>query len=178
MKKLCNTLITFRNTIFISCALSGIAIIAFGIIPQLNNHQELVAEHGKLTDALEEQHLFTPVHKAILLESTMLFPQGTPKVTQEQRPPADISELLYIIEETADFAQLELVNVTPYPDSFARTGATFKVGCEVRGNYTALQKFLLNLGAMPTLQSIDEMTTGVDPHGIHCSLQLRFAVRG
>lgn len=178
MRKLCNTLITFRKIIFISCVLFSIAIVTFGIFPQLNDHHQLIAKHAQLTAALEEQQLFSPVHKAILSESAVIFPQGTPAVTQEQRPPTDISELLSIIEQTAADAELELVNVTPYPDSFARTGTTFKVGCAVRGDYTALQKFLINLGAMPTLQSIDEMTTGADPHGIHCSLQLRFAVNG
>lgn len=178
MLKLCNALITFRKTIFISCALCCVAITTFGIVPQVNDHQQLISKRTKLINTLEEQRSFSPIHKAIVSESAQIFPQGTPAVTQDQRPPADISELLSIIEQTATGAELELVNVTPYPDSFARTGATFKVGCEVRGDYTALQKFLINLGAMPTLQSIDEMTTGADPHGIHCSLQLRFAVNG
>lgn len=176
MKKFCDTIITLSKTIFISCAVSCVVLVLLGILPLAGQHASLKKELAEYEATLDEQRLYSPVYKAILLENAMLFPQGTPEITFSQRPPEDISELLTIIGKKAIIAGVEPVNITPYPDSFSKTGDAFKVGCDVRGSYSDLQKFLINLSAMTTLESIEEMAAIADPDGVYCSLQLRFAL--
>ena len=169
-------IIKSQRVILLVMAVLCVAVIGLGNFPQWSHNKALMKEKKELEVFIEEQKLLAPPHARIQYETNSILPPEIVDQTYSAEKPENISELMQFIGHTAASSDLEIISVEPFPGSIISNGTSFKIGCEVRGQYNNLQTFLIRLGAMPTLQHVENVVTGADPNGIHCNLQLRFSI--
>ncbi|MFO7708885.1 MAG: hypothetical protein R6V84_11975 [Desulfobacterales bacterium] len=143
--------------LFMLCGAGILAFVLLVILPSQRLSEEIDREITVLTARIEEQRVLAPIFTTLFAKAktppVSTLPQpGKTRLTREE-----ISEVPRQLMEMAAAQKLTVREITPDVNSLADASNRFLVRIAATGRFLDLRGFLLDLGGLPFLQTIEEI---------------------
>ena len=157
MKKLLSILPTQSLIYFLICGAGVIFFVFFIILPTQKTTAELDREYKKINDRIEEQRILKPVFESLLKQAKKKNPAELPAAKRVALDRRDISKLSERLQEMAFQHQLKIQDLnTDVPDLTGQSGY-LQIRVNLTGGFMDFRDFLVDLGTIPSLESIEEI---------------------
>jgi Tfp pilus assembly protein PilO len=157
MKKLLSILPTQSLIYILICAAGVLFFVFFVIIPTQKTTAELDKEYEKISDRIEEQRILKPVFESLLKQAKKKSPTDLPSAKRVALDRSDISKLSESLQEMAFRHGLKIQDLnTDVPDLTGQSGY-LQIRINLTGGFMAFRDFLVDLGAIPSLENIEEI---------------------
>jgi Tfp pilus assembly protein PilO len=150
-------------------------LIFLGIMPLKSALADLDKRTAEVQYRIEEQKILAPFYKSLMergKEDVKLLPM--PQKTS--LPQAQISTIPGFIGDAARKSGLSLVSASPKIAGLTGSARTLPVHVTLRGNFFNLRNFLINMGAVPYIQHIEEISIQETPGAREFILKILVAV--
>lgn len=148
-----------QSIIYIVVCLIGVLIfILAGILPTGRSLGEL---DGQLADArykMEEQKVLRPLFRSLQSQSEKKESQILPLPEKGKLPQAQIDTLPITFRTAAKVSGMTLVSAIPNLSALTGDAQMLSVNAVLWGDFLQFRKFLIQLGGMPYVQHIEEIT--------------------
>ena len=141
-------------------ALGAAAILAFIfliILPQQRLAAELDREIAGLTARIEEQRVLAPIFTTLFAKTKAPAALGLPTPTRAKLARAEIGGALKHLQELAAAYKMTVRELTPDVNTLTDASAHFLVLLQANGQFMDLRGFLIDIGALPYFESIEEI---------------------
>jgi hypothetical protein len=141
-------------------ALGAAAILAFIfliILPEQRLAAELDREIAGLTARIEEQRVLAPIFTTLFAKSKTPAASGLPAPTRAKLARAEIGGALKHLQELAAAHKMTVRELTPDVNTLTDASAHFLVQLLANGQFMDLRGFLIDIGALPYFESIEEI---------------------
>jgi Tfp pilus assembly protein PilO len=157
MKKLLSILPTQSLIYFLICGAAILFFVFKIIVPTQKTSAELDKEFVKISDRIEEQRILKPVFDSLLKQAKKKNPTDLPAANKEALDRTDISKLSENLQEMALRHGLKIQDLNT--DVAALTGKTgfLQIRINLTGAFMDFRDFLVDLGAIPSLEVIEEI---------------------
>jgi len=148
-----------QSMLYISMCLTGVLIFVLGgILPagkQLNELDEVIS--AKKYD-LEEQTVLVPFLKSLMVDSEKRESEVLPLPPKGKLSRDKLGALHVVFSTAAKMSGMTLVSATPHLNAMAGDAQFIPVNIVLRGGVIDFRKFLVQIGAIPYIQHIEEIT--------------------
>jgi len=152
-----------------------LVLIFLGIMPLKSALTDLDKQTAEVKYKIEEQKILAPFYKSLMekgKEDMKLLP--TPQKTS--LPQAQISTIPKFIGDAAKKSGLSLISASPRLAGITGGAKTVPVHVTLRGDFFNLREFLINMGAIPYIQHIEEISIQETPGAREFMLKILVAV--
>ncbi|MGD8366430.1 MAG: hypothetical protein PVG78_02210 [Desulfobacterales bacterium] len=157
--------------------IAGIAILLLaGIYPSYRTLSELDREIAKLETDIAGQKLLFPVFIELLKRSREKSPPLLPAPTPEKLPRGDTSRLASQFREIAADNRITVSRLNPNVESLIDAAGRLKMEAELSGDFQDLRQFLIQIGSVPYLESVEYLRLEASPGREPLTVTLRFWV--
>lgn len=148
-----------QSVIYIVVCLTGILIFVFaGIIPAGRSLAEL---DGQIADAryrMEEQKTLAPLLQSFQMQSDRKESQILPLPEKGRLPQTRIDTLPVTFGTAAKMSGMTLVSAFPNLGALTGSAKILSVDAVLRGDFIRFRKFLIQIGGLPYVYHIEEIT--------------------
>ena len=141
-------------------ALGAAAILAFIfliILPGQRQAAELDREIAALTARIEEQRVLAPIFTTLFAKTKAPATLGLPTPTRVKLSRAEIGGALKHLQELAAAHKMTVRELTPDVNTLTDASGHFLVQFLANGQFMDLRGFLIDIGALPYFESIEEI---------------------
>jgi predicted PurR-regulated permease PerM len=160
MNKKASSTNTVTQSLFlvIICSVGLIAFVFMIILPYNRAAQELAQDTNTLKNRIDEQRILLPVFNNLLNlnQQTQSAILPTPKKGKLARE--DINAILALFQELARHNALKVVELTPDINSISDSSGHLLTRLILQGDFLNFRNFLLDLGTIPSFESVEEVT--------------------
>ncbi len=148
-----------QSVVYIGVCLVGILIFVFGgIIPAERSLKELERRIDNARSQLEGQKTLLPLFQSLQGQSEKKESQVLPLPEKGKLPRARIDTLPATFSAAAKAGGMTLVSALPNLNALTGDAQFLLVDAVLRGNFIHFRKFLVQIGALPYVHHIEEIT--------------------
>ncbi len=148
-----------QSVIYVAVCLIGILIFVFaGIVPAGRTLAEL---DGQIADAryrMEEQKTLVPLLQSLQGQSDRKESQILPLPEKGKLPQTRIDTLPVAFGTAAKMSGMTLVSALPNLNALTGDAQFLSLDAVLRGDFIRFRKFLIQIGGLPYVQHIEEIT--------------------
>jgi hypothetical protein len=157
--------------------LVGIAIlVGVGIYPTHRTIGELDLEIARYEAEIESQKLLFPVFIELLKRSREKSPALLPAPDPKRLPRGDTSQLSESLRQIAGENGITIDSLTPDVESLIDSSGRLKMEAELTGSFHDFRNFLIQIGSVPYLESLEFMRFQASPEKEPLRVTMRFWV--
>ena len=127
------------------------------ILPSKKNSADLDRDIESLTVRIEEQRILTPVFHSLLKRAKMEGPSGLPSPKKSKLTHGDMNAISKVFQDFAGRHSLKLEEITTDDSSLTQESGYLLMRLRLSGDFFKIRKFLIDLGAIPSLEHIEEI---------------------
>ncbi|MBU0545216.1 MAG: hypothetical protein KKH97_07750 [Proteobacteria bacterium] len=162
---------------YILLCLAGILIfILVGIVPAGIKMGRLVAKTADVKFRIEEQRALAPLYKSMQGRIEQKVSEVLPLPAKGKLELAMIDTLPAAFRTTAKMSGMSLVSAIPNLNELTGDDQFLSVSAVLQGDFVNLRKFLINLGGVPYVHHIEEISIRQKPDTKEFSLKIWVAV--
>ena len=150
--------LTQSLVIFVICAVGIVAFWVLIIFPSQKTAAELDQEIDKLNTRIEEQRILTPVFHSLLERAKIKGPSGLPSPEKSKLTSGDMNEISTVFKEIAGRNNLKLDEITTDVNSLMEESGYLVMRLHLSGGFFDIRKFLIEIGSIPSLEHIEEIS--------------------
>jgi Tfp pilus assembly protein PilO len=143
--------------ILVICAVGILAFFFLIILPSKKTSADLDQEIEKLTVRIEEQRILTPVFHSLLQRAKMEGPSELPSPEKSKLTHGDMNAISTVFQDFAGRHNLKLEEITTDDSSLMQESGYLFMRLRLSGDFFKIRKFLIDLGAIPSLEHIEEI---------------------
>ena len=133
------------------------AFIFLIILPSKKSSADLGQEIEKLTVRIEEQQILTPVFHSLLQRAKMEGPSELPSPEKSKLTHGDMNAISSVFQDFAGRHNLKLEEITTDDSSLVQESGYLLMRLRLSGDFFKIRKFLIDIGAIPSLEHIEEI---------------------
>lgn len=141
-------------------ALSGVVILVIILLMIYPDYRTLTAldtNIKQLNTKIETQNLLFPLFQKMLTEIDLKLPEGAAFPKEEKLTQEKAESIVSLFHELAGKSGLKVVEVSPDVDSSLNGSGFVLMNIVVKGDFSKLREFLLELGNLPYLEKIEQI---------------------
>jgi hypothetical protein len=143
--------------LLVLCCAALIIFMLFIILPGQRLSAELDRDIEGLTSRIEEQRILSPVFKNLFAKTKVPGTQGLPAPARIKLTRAEIAGVPKRLQELAATHQLNVREIIPEVNTLTDTSGRFLTRLTAGGQFINLRRFLIDVGALPYFDSIEEI---------------------
>ncbi len=140
------------------CVVGILAFFLLIILPSERAAGELEEEIKELNVRIEEQRILTPVFRSLLKRSKVAPPSDLPVPERTKLTHGDINTISSVFQEMAARHNLKLEDVKTDVSSMVEDAGYLSMQLRLNGNFYKFREFLVDLGSIPSLEHIEEIS--------------------
>lgn len=151
---------SFTQSLFIFgiCAVGIVAFWVLIIFPSQKTAADLDQEINKLNARIEEQRILTPVFHNLLERAKMKGPSGLPSPEKSKLSHGDMNAISRVFQDIAERNNLKLDEITTDVNSLVQESGYLVMRLHLSGGFFDIRKFLVDIGSIPSLEYIEEVS--------------------
>jgi hypothetical protein len=157
MNKILSLLPTQTLINILLCGTGVIAFIILIIIPNQNISDELDQEIEKLSDRIEQQRILRPVFDSLLKRAKTEHSTDLPKIKIEKLDRGDVNRISKVIQDMAGRYDLKIEDIRTDANEIMNDTGYMLMRVHVTGDFMKFREFLMDMGAIPSLEQIEEI---------------------
>lgn len=166
-----------RSILYMGVCLIGVILfILLWFIPSNRTMEELAAKTEDVRFRIEEQRALAPLYQALKARIEKKDSEILPLPEKGILDHKDITTLPLVFRTAAKKSGMSLASAVPNPATVTNSGKFLSVDAIIRGKFFDLRKFLINLGAIPYIQHIEEISIQQKPDAMEFSMKIWVAV--
>ena len=134
-----------------------LVIILLMIYPDYRTLATLDKNIKQLNTKIETQELLFPLFQKMLTEIDLKLPGGGAFPKEEKLTQEKAERIVSVFYELADKSGLKVVEVSPDVESTLNGSGFLLMNVVVKGDFSELREFLLELGHLPYLEKIEQI---------------------
>ena len=143
--------------ILVICAVGILAFFVLIILPSKKTSADLDQEIETLTVRIEEQRILTPVFHSLLQRAKMEGPSELPSPEKSKLTHGDMNAISSVLQDFAGRHNLKLEEITTDDSSLVQESGYLLMRLRLSGDFFKIRKFLIDIGAIPSLEHIEEI---------------------
>lgn len=152
-----------------------LVLIFLGIMPLKNAMADLDKRTAAVKYQIEEQKILAPFYQS-LMEKGKEDMKLLPMPQKISLPQAQVSTIPKFIDDAARKSGLSLISASPKIAGITGSAKMLPVHVTLRGDFFNLRKFLINMGAIPYIQHVEEISIQETPGAREFMLKILVAV--
>jgi len=154
-----------RNSIiYIIVCLTGILIFLIGgIIPAGMNMGKLLKQTSEIKFRIEEQKALAPIYQSLQGKIGQKESEILPLPAKGNLSLTMIDTIPAVLRTTANMSGISLVSAIPNLTDMTGDAQFLSVSAVLQGDFLKLREFLINLGSIPYVQHIEEISISQKP---------------
>ena len=144
--------------ILIVCGVGILVFFVLIILPSEKSANELDREIEKLNARIEEQRILTPIFHNLLKRAKMEPPSGLPVPQKAKLTHGDINTISSVFQEIAARHNLKLEDIKTDVSSMVQDTGYLSMQLRLSGSFYKFREFLVDLGSIPSLEHIEEIS--------------------
>jgi len=163
-----------RNSIiYIILCMTGTLIFIFGgIVPAGMKMRKLVTQTTEIKYRIEEQRALAPLYQSLQGKIAQKESEVLPLPAKGKLALAMIDTLPAALRTSAKMSGMSLVSAIPNLNDLTGDAQFLSVSAVLQGDFVNLRKFLINLGGVPYVQHIEEISIQQKPDTKEFSLKI------
>lgn len=160
-------------------AISVIVILLFvfvGIFPAKKLLADLDGQTAEVKYRIEEQRILVPYYQSLKERTDKADLQFLPLPQKASLPQSKIITIPAIFSDAAKKSGMSLLSAIPQISGITAGGSTLPVNISLRGDFFKFRKFLINIGAIPYVQHIEEISIQEAPGAREFILKILVAI--
>jgi len=162
------------NLVF--CGIGIAILVLIGIYPAHRQINELDRTITQLEVDIEGQKLLFPVFIELLKRSRQKLPAALSAPEPRRLPRGDTSQLATLFREAATEAGIQVNRLTPNVESLIEGAGRLKMEAEFAGRFQDFRNFLIQIGAVPYLESVELLRMKASQGGQPLTVTMTFWV--
>jgi len=148
-----------QSMIYITMCLAGVLIFVLGgILPAGKKLTELDAAIAARKYDIEEQKAFAPFFKSLKADSEKKESEILPLPPKGKLSRDKLGTLNIVFSSAAKMSGMTLVSATPQINAMTGDAQFIPINIVLRGGVIDFRKFLIQIGGIPYVQHIEEIT--------------------
>ena len=143
--------------LLVLCCAAFIIFLLFIILPGQRLSAELDRDIEGLTSRIEEQKILSPVFKNLFAKTKVPGTQSLPAPTRTKLTRAEIAGMPKRLQELGAAHQLNVREIIPEVNTLTDASGRFLTRLTAVGQFINLRRFLIDVGAFPYFDSIEEI---------------------
>ena len=144
--------------ILIVCVVGILAFMLLIILPSDKSAKELDQEISKLNARMEEQRILTPVFHSLLKRSKMAPPSNLPVPERAKLTHGSLQTISNVFQDIAARHNLKLEEIKTDVGSMVQDTGYLSMQLRLSGDFYKFREFLVDLGSIPSLEHIEEIS--------------------
>jgi len=166
-----------QSLLYIGIGIIVIFLFIFvGIFPAKRSMAELDKKTAEVNQRIEEQKILAPFYQAIKARVEQKDPESLPVPGKGKLALSMINTIYATFDKAARTSGVSLLSATPDLSGLGGNFQTLPVNVTLRGDFFKFRKFLINLGSIPYVQHIEEITIQKVPASREFKLKVLVAV--
>jgi len=175
MKKILSLLPT-QSLINLSICGAGVIVFIFLIIiPNQNLSDELDQEIEKLNARIEQQRILRPVFDSLLERAKREQSTDLPAVKIEKLDRADVYRISKVLQDMAGRCDLKIEDIRTDANEIMNDTGYMLMWVHVTGDFMKFREFLKDMGTIPFLEQIEEISIRAIEENREYKLKIRLA---
>jgi hypothetical protein len=147
-----------QSLIYLGLCLIGLLLFIFGgIVPSYWTLREMDGKAAGVKQRIEEQKILMPFYKTLQNASEQKDSMVLTLPEKSKLAQANIDTLPLNLTAVVKMSGMILVSATPNVGALTGDAQFIPVNLVLRGNFLNFRKFLINLGALPYMDHIEEI---------------------
>jgi len=147
-----------RSLMYVICCFAVlIAFIVIVLLPSYRSLGELDHEVEKIESRIKTQQRLMPFYMRLVKKTEEKVPSRYPLPGVKAIPEKSIDLIPSIFKGVARRSSAELVLVNPDFTTLAKGKGRILINATMRGSFVQIRRFLIEMGAVPYLQHIEEV---------------------
>jgi len=143
--------------LMVLCGAGILMFVLWVILPAQRLSAELDRDIQSLESRIEEQKILSPVFKNLFAKTKTAEPQGLPAPTRIKLTRAEIAGVPKRLQLLAASHHLSIREIVPEVNTLTDASGRFLTRIAATGQFTDLRGFLIEVGALPYFDSIEEI---------------------
>ncbi len=143
--------------LFLICGVGILVFLVLVILPAQRLSAELDQEIASLQSRIDEQKILFPVFKGLFARTTAAAPVDLPAPPKVKLTSAEIAGLPKRLQDMASAHRLSTKEVALDINTATDVSGRLLIRFSAQGQFLDLRTFLVELGAMPCLEGIEEI---------------------
>ena len=166
-----------RSIVILLACIGGVfLIILAGIIPQQIRVTNLDNKIAGIQFQIEEQKRLQPYYQLLRVEPQSGRFRALPFPARQPISRASIDNVPGIIRGEAQRAHIDMIAASPDLNSLSRDHKLLLVNTVLKGDFTNFRKFLIGIGALPSLESIEEIDIQQNEDSLEFRMKILLAI--
>ena len=144
--------------IFVICVVGVLAFLLLIILPSQKTSAQLDREIDELNVRIEEQRILTPVFHSLLKRAKMAPPSALPSPEKTKLTHDGMNTISKVFQDIAVRHNLTLEEVKTDVSSMMEDSGYLMMRLRLSGNFYKFRDFLVDLGSIPSLEHIEEIS--------------------
>lgn len=143
--------------LMVLCGAGILMFVLWVILPAQRLSAELDRDIQSLESRIEEQKILSPVFKNLFAKTKTAEPQGLPAPTRIKLTRAEIAGVPKRLQLLAASHRLSIREIVPEVNTLTDASGRFLTRIAATGQFADLRGFLIEVGALPYFDSIEEI---------------------
>jgi Tfp pilus assembly protein PilO len=144
--------------VFVLCVVGVMTFLILIILPSQKTSAELDREIDKLNVRIEEQRILTPVFHSLLKRAKTAPPSMLPSPEKTKLTHGDMNSISKVFQDIAVRHNLKLEEFKTDVSSVMEDSGYLMMRLRLSGNFYKFRDFLVDLGSIPSLEHIEEVS--------------------
>ena len=148
-----------QSIIYLALCLAGVLIFVFlGIIPASRSMADLDRQNIEVKYRIEEQRTLTPFYQTLQSRFEKKTSEVLPLPEKGKLSQSRLDTIPMSFGTAARMSGMSLITATPDLNALTGSLQSLSVNVILRGEFINFRKFLINLGGIPYVQHIEEIS--------------------
>ena len=161
--------------LLVLCCAALLIFLLYIILPGQRLSAELDRDIEGLTSRIEEQRILSPVFKNLFAKTKVPGTQSLPAPARTKLTRAEIAGVPKRLQELAAAHQLNVREIIPEVNTLTDATGRFLTRLMAGGQFINLRSFLIDVGALPYFDSIEEIDVRAVEGGKEFNLRIWLA---
>lgn len=166
-----------QSIVYTLLCLTGILLFLFGgIVPNISEMSTLDRQEARVKFQIWEQQALTPLYHSFQSKGGKRISESLPLPARGKLALDKIDTLPATLRTAAKMSGMTLESAVPNLSALTGDAQALAVSAVLRGEFASFRKFLINLGAVPYLHHIEEVSIEQKPDAREFRLKIWVAV--
>ncbi|HUH65023.1 MAG TPA: hypothetical protein VLZ07_01205 [Syntrophales bacterium] len=171
------SIIPKRSIVILFACVSGVVLIVLaGIVPQQIRGASLDNKIATLQFQISEQKKLQPYYQLLKMERQTSKSRVLPFPPKRPLPRTSIDTVPTIIRGEAQKAHIDMVAASPDLNTLGGDHRFLLVNTVLKGDFENFRKFLIGLGGVPSLESVEEIRIQQNEDSMEFRMKIWLAV--
>jgi Tfp pilus assembly protein PilO len=139
------------------CGAGVLIFLLWVILPAKQLSAELDQDIASLQARIEEQKILSPVFKNLFAKTKTTEPQGLPAPVRAKLTRDEIASVPKRLQQLAASHRLNVREIVPEVNTLTDASGRFLTRFTAAGQFADLRGFLMDVGALPYFESLEEI---------------------